>query len=298
MSSTPARIFSLRGITLGAQVGIAALLGDKSARERLINRVVHSRHISPYVWWPRPETTAASPASTTTAVEPVVVAARDWREHFVTMLSGNGLEIGPLHMPLPKPPNAQVVYVDRLPLAQLLEHYPELPPADLIDPNIIDDAETLRTIPDDTYDFVSAAHVIEHMRNPIAALENWCRVLKPGGLLYVIVPDKRTTFDATRPPTSLEHMMRDYYTPSRERDREHFLEYAVEVDKKTAQQALAGAEHLEGRDYSIHFHVFLPSDVLKLLAWFSDNIRPLDVLEGPVMAPGSIEFHLMLRKRS
>ena len=93
-------------------------------------------------------------------------------------------------------------------------------------------------------------------------------------------------------------MMRDYYTPSRERDREHFLEYAVEVDKKTAREALAAAEHLEQRDYSIHFHVFLPSDVLKLLAWFSDHVRPIDVLEGPVMAPGSIEFHLMLRKRS
>jgi hypothetical protein len=136
------------------------------------------------------------------------------------------------------------------------------------------------------------------MRNPIAALENWCRVLKPGGLLYVIVPDKRATFDRTRPPTSLEYMMLDYDAPSRERDREHFLEYAVEVDKKIGRQALSSAAQLEQRDYSIHFHVFLPSAVVKLLAWFSDNVRAIDILEGPVMAPGSIEFHLLVRLRS
>ena len=53
------------------------------------------------------------------------------------------------------------------------------------------------------------------MRNPIGALVNWLRVVRDGGLLYLIVPDKRRTFDQLRVRTTLEHMVLDYQQPSR-----------------------------------------------------------------------------------
>jgi len=221
---------------------------------------------------------------------------RDWKGHFAATLVGKGLEIGPLHEPLPQSPGASVDHVDRLPLEDLRKHYPELPPEKIVTPDILDDAETLGRIADGTYDFVSASHVIEHMRNPIGALENWCRVLKPAGLLYLVVPDKRATFDRSREQTTLEHMVLDYRDPSRDRDREHFLEWSTKVDGKVGEHAVEAARHLEQMDYSIHFHVFLPSDVATLLTWFSANVQPLEVVEGPVMVPGSFEFHFMLRK--
>ena len=225
-----------------------------------------------------------------------VVGSRDWKAHFAATLVGKGLEIGPLHEPLPQSEGARVDYVDRLPLEELRKHYSELPPEKIVAPDILDDAETLGRVEDEKYDFVSASHVIEHMRNPIGALQNWCRVLKPSGLLYLVVPDKRATFDRAREQTTLEHMLFDYYAPSRERDSEHFLEWSVKVDGNVGENALQAARRLEQMNYSIHFHVFLPSDVAKLLTWFSDNIHPLEVVEGPVMAPESFEFHFMLRK--
>ena len=220
---------------------------------------------------------------------------RDWRAYFCSLLKGRGLEIGPLHRPLAKHDGMQVDYVDRMSVADLRKHYPELRELDLVEPNIIGDAETLDTVPDNTYDFLVAAHVIEHMRNPIGAIANWSRVLRPGGFIYMIVPDKRAIFDKQRVRTTVEHLVADYELPSRERDFEHFLEYARFVHGERGSDAVAEARKLEGCDYSIHFHVFLPTDILLLAEWFSKNIAPLTVVDGPSMSPGADEFHVLFR---
>ena len=120
--------------------------------------------------------------------------ARDWRTHFASKLSGRGLEIGPLHRPMVRHGGMEVEYIDRCTVAELREHYPELGALDLIEPDIIGDAQTLDNIPENSYDFLISAHVIEHMKNPLYAMEVWCRSVKPGGLIYLIVPDKRVIF--------------------------------------------------------------------------------------------------------
>lgn len=221
--------------------------------------------------------------------------AKDWRRYFSRKLSGKGLEIGPLHRPMVRHEGMDIDYIDRFSVAELREHYPELKELPLVEPNIIGDAETMEGVPSGKYDFLISAHVIEHMRNPLGSLKQWCRTVKPGGLIYMIVPDKRATFDKKRVRTTLAHILLDYYRPSVERDYEHFLDYAIHVQGREAEAALIEAERLFETDYSIHFHVFLPSDVLRLLNWFSENIQPLEIVEGPVMSPGSDEFHFLLR---
>jgi SAM-dependent methyltransferase len=52
------------------------------------------------------------------------------------------------------------------------------------------DAQYLRGVADNTYDFVHSSHCLEHMRDVVEALQNWVRVLKPGGHLIVTVPDE------------------------------------------------------------------------------------------------------------
>lgn len=219
---------------------------------------------------------------------------RDWRKHFSNQLQGKGLEIGPLHRPMCRHPGMQIDYIDRCTVTELREHYPELNGLDLVEPNIIGDAETLETVPDKSYDFVIAAHVIEHMRNPLAALKHWCRVTRPGGMVYLIVPDKRVTFDKHRVRTSIPHMILDYLRPSAERDFEHYLDYAIHVHEKSEQEAIEEADRLLKTDYSIHYHVFLPSDIINLLAWFSVNVTKIRTIEGPCMAPESDEFHFLI----
>lgn len=52
------------------------------------------------------------------------------------------------------------------------------------------DAELMATVPDSHFDFVHSSHCLEHMRNVHVALENWVRILKPGGHLICIIPDE------------------------------------------------------------------------------------------------------------
>lgn len=52
------------------------------------------------------------------------------------------------------------------------------------------DAQDMRGVDDDTYDFVHSSHCLEHMVDPGIALERWISILKPGGHLVCVVPDE------------------------------------------------------------------------------------------------------------
>lgn len=42
--------------------------------------------------------------------------------------------------------------------------------------------------PDNTFDRLIATHVLEHIYEPHLALKDWLRVLKPGGVLSIVIP--------------------------------------------------------------------------------------------------------------
>jgi len=52
------------------------------------------------------------------------------------------------------------------------------------------DAQFMKGVEDNTYDFVHSSHCIEHLHNPVIGLENWIRIVKPGGFIIVTVPDE------------------------------------------------------------------------------------------------------------
>lgn len=101
---------------------------------------------------------------------------------------------------------------------------------DLVDVDIIDDGEYLKTIPDSSQDFVIANHFLEHCQNPIGAMINMLRVLKNGGVLCLAIPDKRFTFDFDCPSTSLEHIMKDFEDGPVFSKLQHYKEWVRLVD--------------------------------------------------------------------
>jgi len=52
------------------------------------------------------------------------------------------------------------------------------------------DAQYLATIADNTFDFATSFHCLEHMVDPVVALKNWIRVVKAGGYLVITIPDE------------------------------------------------------------------------------------------------------------
>ena len=120
-------------------------------------------------------------------------AALRWAENKLIgrHLRGRGIEIGALWKKFPVPQRATVWYVDRIDPAALYQEYSEVGEK-IIAPDIVADAQAL-PIPDGGLDFVIASHVLEHMPFPLAALCEWYRVLAPGGVLVLKIPDKRYT---------------------------------------------------------------------------------------------------------
>jgi len=52
------------------------------------------------------------------------------------------------------------------------------------------DAELMEGVPDESFQTVYASHILEHINNPKKAIENWWRILKPGGHLIIMVPHR------------------------------------------------------------------------------------------------------------
>jgi SAM-dependent methyltransferase len=270
------------------------LMGDTAGDERLLHYLSNRADLAQGLSEFRTTMPQADVVDETVALKPNT-NTHEWRRDFAARLSGKGLELGALHRPLLAHAGMAMTYVDRADQTTLKKTFPELAEA-IIPVDIVDDAETLSTIADGSFDFVVAAHLIEHTRNPIGALESWLRVIRPGGLLYLIVPDKRQTFDRARVRTTLEHVILDYLHPSAERDLEHFLEYTVLVLKAEHEGAVEIARRLAAEDHSIHFHTFLPKDIVAIARWMDGHVTPVQVAEGPVMSPESDEFHLLLRR--
>jgi len=52
------------------------------------------------------------------------------------------------------------------------------------------DANKITDYVHEQFDFVYSSHCLEHMHDPVAALHKWWKLVKPGGHLFLIVPDE------------------------------------------------------------------------------------------------------------
>ncbi len=183
------------------------------------------------------------------------------RRRLSAWLQGDGIEIGALHNPLPLPPGARVRYVDHLPEAELRKHYPELDGQPFAPVSIIGSAQDLSTVGDASVDFVIANHLLEHLEDPVAGLKEFQRVLRPDGVLYLALPDKRRTFDRDRELTPVRHLIDEHRHGAEANRRQHYLDWATRVDKKDDTHAAGLLE----TGYSIHFHVWRGDTFLDFL---------------------------------
>jgi SAM-dependent methyltransferase len=158
---------------------------------------------------PQPEHDAA-----TGAVVPPPIADLAPRLVLTRYLVGAGIEMGPGHHPMALPfGGADVRYVDRWDPGQNRDLFPELgDAAPFPKPDIVANLDTdkLAMLDDASQDFVIASHLLEHMADPLGQLAEIHRVLVPGGTLLLLLPDRRHSFDSTRPPTTLQHLVDDH----------------------------------------------------------------------------------------
>ncbi|HEY1510558.1 MAG TPA: methyltransferase domain-containing protein [Solirubrobacteraceae bacterium] len=177
-------------------------------------------------------------------------------------LKGEGIEIGAASLPLRLPPSVRVRYVDNLDRDALIAQSGDgflgsgIEVAAIPRTDVIDDAQTLAAFADGSVDFIIACHVVEHLEDPIGALENFARITRRDGIIFVILPDARHTFDYLRERTTIEHLLRDHQEGPHTSRMHHYAEWAEYIEgigppgipRRSAEYAAANAHH--------HFHVW------------------------------------------
>jgi SAM-dependent methyltransferase len=228
------------------------------------------------------------------------------RTHLARWLTGSGLELGPGHIPFEGVDRLQVTYVDRWKPDRIRELFPELP-EDATYPEIdvfADfDADGLQAFADDSQDFVICSHVLEHLAAPLALMQEMDRVLRPGGMLILLLPDRRRTFDRYRASTSLEHLAREHRAGVRGVDDAHLFDFitlaeACEAFTRRPDGWTRDEFYAWHHDRSIHVHCWTEDefdDVIEFCvtalnqAWEIVDRLPLD--------DDGFEFGYVLRKR-
>lgn len=181
-------------------------------------------------------------------------------------LHGSGLEIGALNAPCKVPQGTKVMQVDSKSTEDLIQYYTrELHGKEVMRVDLVTDAHTLAGIESGSQDFVIANQVLEHLENPLRALESMLRVVKPGGVVFLSLPDKRHTWDAERPVTPYEHILDDYRGgPERMREA-HYREWIELVEKVPSDQFVARLHFLMNvLQYPIHFHVWSQFEMFEM----------------------------------
>lgn len=142
------------------------------------------------------------------------------REHFERMLSGItkdqfGLEIGPSLRPCaPKSLGYHVEIVDHLSRQELIDKYTAmgLDTSKIEEVDYIWDGSSYSKVTGktDSYDYIIASHVIEHVPDFVGFLRDCSNMLKVNGILSIAVPDKRFTLDHFRMVTTTGKVINDY----------------------------------------------------------------------------------------
>jgi len=123
------------------------------------------------------------------------------------------------------------------------------------------EAANLGRIASEAYDFVLSSHALEHVANPLKALAEWKRVLRPEGLLVLVLPHKDGAFDHRRPVTALSHLVEDFERGVGEDDLTH-LEEILELHDLARDPGAGSAEAFRARSLKnlenrgLHHHVF------------------------------------------
>jgi 2-polyprenyl-3-methyl-5-hydroxy-6-metoxy-1,4-benzoquinol methylase len=141
-----------------------------------------------------------------------VLGARKYKVFHSLKKDGLGLEIGPSHNPIaPKKEGYNVHVIDHADQQTLRKKYAShglnLDNIETVD--FVWQGQPLTTLIGKTqcYDWIIASHVVEHVPDLISFLQQCEALLKPDGILSLVIPDKRYCFDYFDPLTSTGELL-------------------------------------------------------------------------------------------
>jgi len=184
--------------------------------------------------------------------------------------TGKGLEIGPGKHPCCDPKNT--LFLDKH-----TDNQDGAPNAD-----IVSDASQL-PVYDCYFDFLFSSHCLEHCPNTLKTLYEWKRVIKPGSIMFLVLPHGDRIFDKHRAKTDLEHHIRDFQTLTDKHDYSHVDEikegWSKNEDFEELKKQFERDWGFQMWDFEsrvehdvIHYHVWTQNEVIDVLKYIGLKI--------------------------
>lgn len=145
------------------------------------------------------------------------------------------------------------------------------------------EASQLSNIINKPYECLMSSHVIEHLANPIAALNDWKNALTENGLLLLVVPHKEGSFDHRRRTTAIDHLIEDFVNDTGEDDLTH-LDEILQCHDFTKDPGARSVEEFAERARAnlavrgLHHHVFTAPLVAQMLDYSNYQIESIESL--------------------
>lgn len=194
--------------------------------------------------------------------------------------AGLGLEIGPSHNPVaPKRKGFNVHTLDHASAADLRKKYQGhgVNLENIEDVDFVWSGQRLSDLigKKQCYDWIIASHVIEHAPDFVSYLQQCEELLKPNGVLSLVVPDKRYCFDFFSPVSSTGQVLDAYAAKRSKPSPGQIFDHIANAAKRNGEIAWAagdvgGADGLmhtlnEARDHWAH--ALGPSEYVDVHAW-------------------------------
>ena len=244
-----------------------------------------------------------------------------------------GLEIGPWRNPLvPKREGYNAIVLDVFDTERLRSNALADPPAEqrlgeIEDVDIVGSASRFAEIVGShglagTLDYIVSSHNFEHLPDPVRFLQACADALKPGGVLSMAIPDRRTCFDYFRPYSTTADFLGAYFekrerpTPQQlfeqtslhsrcHRGAETVLGFSM-TDDPTNVRPLETLEEAyerwrcqiaEGNDEYMDAHcwVFTPA-AFELIIRDLNYLGLVELQLDDVIGPNAFEFYVRLTK--
>lgn len=153
-----------------------------------------------------------------------------------------GLEFGPLDNPLVRKNEGDISYIDYASTEVLRRQHANgssIRPENILDVDYIwGDSPLADTISNfKPFDYVVAAHVIEHVPDVVGWLLEIHSVLVRSGLVGLIIPDRRHTFDFARAESTVGEMMEAHFQRYRRPSMRQVFDHCwstVDLDKSVS----------------------------------------------------------------
>jgi predicted SAM-dependent methyltransferase len=149
---------------------------------------------------------------------------------------------------------------------------------------IINDAVDISLVQNDTYDFCFSSHSLEHIANPLKAIQEWFRIIKRGGYIVIIVPEKSQCFDHRRDYSKFQTLLTQYERNVGEDDLSTLPEilehHDLEMDRPAGNKEQFLKRSLDNYNNRCLHHYVYDDELLKQICYCFHGEIVYNITEG------------------